>query len=179
MSTFVFERGRKVSHVWNGLRVSAWWQSFHSCVDYPFNYYLLQFCSMKKRTAYWLEQCWVSKSWHDFLQELAISIKFGLFDIVFFPEVTVFLYFSILLHIFLNPKVWHSAKFLCTRSLSVESLKKKKKESNDLELSQVCDCSSLMFFLCTTSALFRSCVWQTFMASAEAVGGGVFISFLT
>ncbi len=40
----------------------------------------------------------------DFSQKLAITIKFGLFDFTFFLEVTVFLYFSILLHISLIPK---------------------------------------------------------------------------
>ncbi len=75
---------------------------------------------------------------------------------------------------FLNPKVWHSAKSDWNfTALDHYQLKALKKKSNDPELWQVCDCS-----LCTTSALFESCEWQTFMVSAEAVGGGVFISFL-
>lgn len=108
----------------------------------------------------------------DFSQKLAITIKFGLFDFTFFLEVTVFLYFSILLHISLIPKFDTLPNLTNFATLDHSRLKALKNSR------MILNSGKYETSLCTTSALFKSCEWESFMASAEAVGGRVFISFL-
>ncbi len=40
ISSFIFGRTNKSIQVWNYLRVSKWWKSFHFWVNYPFKHYI-------------------------------------------------------------------------------------------------------------------------------------------